>query len=153
MRVRVRVAVAFGRPATPPQVRSIEAVPSEVAVDQKLGCTPVRMKLGGIARAAPATKQSSNNADPPSGSPAHSWLEPCLVVRGLVGCDREVSKLHSQKVATPARLLKRPPSLNFDAEAVGRFIQGGPSYRIRVRLRKGFVSPTRFGGHRFGATT
>jgi hypothetical protein len=47
-------------------VRSIEAVSNEIAVDRKSRCTPVRMKLGGIARAAPATKQLSNNADPPS---------------------------------------------------------------------------------------
>jgi hypothetical protein len=80
------------------------------------------MKLGGIARAAPATKQLSNNADPPSGSPAHSWLDTYLVVRELDGCDREVSKLHCRKGATSARLLKKrpPPLLNFDAEAVGR---------------------------------
>jgi hypothetical protein len=49
--VRVRVAVAFGRPATPAQIGSIEAVSNEVAVDKKSSCAPVRMKLGGIARA------------------------------------------------------------------------------------------------------
>jgi hypothetical protein len=120
--------------ATPAQLRSIEAVSNEIAVDRKSSCAPIRMKLGGIARAAPATKPLSNTVDPPSGSPAHSWLDTCLVVRELDGCDREVSKLHRRKGATSARFVKkRPPrSLNFDAAAVSLLVDGGPPYRIRV---------------------
>jgi hypothetical protein len=113
--LRIGVRGRVSSHSTPAQVGSIEAVSNEVAVDKKLSRTPVRMRLGGIARAAPATKQLSNNADPPSGSPARSWLDTCLVVRGLDGCPREVSKLHCQKVETPACLLKKRPELRRSA--------------------------------------
>jgi hypothetical protein len=62
--VRVCVAVAFGIPATPPQVGSNDAVSNEIAVEVKLNWTPGCRKLDGIAGTAPVKRQLSTQTEP-----------------------------------------------------------------------------------------